>query len=128
MNCLWLTKEDFQKIEIWQNYEAKGHFGYRWPNLTTKVLYMKSCVFSKESTCHWSYLAEIGGNWTKMDFRAFIYHSELSFVISGFNSPSLPHLFLLIWINILILSIIREIPGSKIGYSNSKTVRSISLF
>ena len=55
------------------------------------------------------------------------YHSELSLDRSGFNSPSLPHLFLLIWINILILSITREIPGSKIGYSFQKPTQKLSV-
>jgi hypothetical protein len=29
---------------------------------------MKSCVFSKESTWHWSCVAHCGGNWSKIGF------------------------------------------------------------
>ena len=53
--------------------------GSRWANLSRKVLYMKSCVFSKASTWHWSCSAQIGGKWSKMGFRDFIYWNIVEF-------------------------------------------------
>ena len=54
------------------NYTWLSRNRFRWTNLSEKVLYMKSCVFSKISTWHWSYVEHCGANWPKMDFRAFI--------------------------------------------------------
>ena len=54
------------------NQTQLSHNGSRWANQSPKVLYMKSCVFSKASTWHWSYVAHYGATWSKMDFRAFM--------------------------------------------------------
>ena len=45
------------------SYIELGYNGYRAPNGPTKVLYIKTVFFSKEST-----LAEIGRNWQKNGF------------------------------------------------------------
>jgi hypothetical protein len=48
---------------------------------------MKSCVLSKESTWHWSYVAHYGRNWSKMEFKDIL--SEIFMKIKVFSSLEL---------------------------------------
>ena len=62
---LWNLKKIFQYL---QNYSPKGHFVKLFSDVTKNLFYDKRCVFPKELTWHRSPLAEIGENWSKIEF------------------------------------------------------------
>jgi hypothetical protein len=65
--------QDLKKIlQDSQNYSQKGLLATLLINVKKNLFYDKSCVFSQGSTWHRSPCAEMEGNWSKMDFRAFI--------------------------------------------------------
>ena len=67
--------KNFQKIsKLVQkplNQIKNKDFGCRATNGNPTCIKKKSCVFPKESTWHRSKLAQVGANWSKLDFRAF---------------------------------------------------------
>ena len=75
-------KEDVKYIKILQylkkipqdlqNYSQKGLLVTLLIDVKKNLFYDKSCVFSQGSTWHRSPCAEMEGNGSKMDFRAFI--------------------------------------------------------
>ena len=65
--------QDLKKIlQDLQNYSQKGLLVTLLIGDLKNLFYDKSCVFSKGSTWHRSPCAEMEGNGSKMDFRAFI--------------------------------------------------------
>ena len=65
--------QDLKKIlQDLKNCSQKGLLVTLLIDVKKNLFYDKSCVFSKESTCHRSSCAEMEGNGSKMDFRAFI--------------------------------------------------------
>ena len=65
--------QDLKKIfQDLQNYSQKGLLATLLINVKKNLFYDKSCVFSQGSTWHRSPCAEMEGNGSKMDFRAFI--------------------------------------------------------
>ena len=65
--------QDLKKVlQDLQNYSQKGLLATLLINVKKNLFYDKSCVFSQGSTWHRSPCAEMEGNGSKMDFRAFI--------------------------------------------------------
>ena len=65
--------QDLKKIlQDSQNYSQKGLLVTLLIDVKKNIFYDKSCVFSQGSTWHRSPCAEMEGNGSKMDFRAFI--------------------------------------------------------
>ena len=66
---------NFQKIlKLAQELLHYLQFSLSWDRATNgnpTCIKEKSCVFPKESTWHRSKLAQVGANWSKLDFRAF---------------------------------------------------------
>ena len=65
--------QDLKKIlQDSQSYSQKGLLATLLINVKKNLFYDKSCVFSQGSTWHRVPCAEMEGNGSKMDFRAFI--------------------------------------------------------
>ena len=66
---LWNLKKIFQYS---QKYSPKGHLVKLFSDVTKNLSYDENCLLLKGKKWHRCGSAEIGGNWSKMDFRAFI--------------------------------------------------------